>query len=67
MKAVRIHEYGGRETLSYVDAPVPEPKAGELPVRVEAAAVNPVDVQVREGSLKELRWSSRDTRAVRSC
>jgi NADPH:quinone reductase-like Zn-dependent oxidoreductase len=54
MKAIRIHEYGGVETLRYEDAPVPEPKAGELLVRVKAAAVNPVDVQVREGRLKEL-------------
>jgi NADPH:quinone reductase-like Zn-dependent oxidoreductase len=54
MKAIRIHEHGGRETLRYEDAPIPEPKAGELLVRVKAAAVNPVDVQVREGRLKEL-------------
>jgi NADPH:quinone reductase-like Zn-dependent oxidoreductase len=54
MKAIRIHEYGGRETLHYEDAPIPEPKAGELLVRVKAAAVNPVDVWVREGRLKEL-------------
>jgi NADPH:quinone reductase-like Zn-dependent oxidoreductase len=54
MKAIRIHEYGGRETLRYEDAPVPEPKAGELLVRVKAAGVNPVDVHVREGRLKEL-------------
>jgi NADPH:quinone reductase-like Zn-dependent oxidoreductase len=54
MKAIRIYEYGGRETLRYEDAPIPEPKAGELLVRVKAAAVNPVDVQVREGRLKEL-------------
>jgi NADPH:quinone reductase-like Zn-dependent oxidoreductase len=54
MKAIRIYEYGGRETLRYEDAPIPEPKAGELLMRVKAAAVNPVDVQVREGRLKEL-------------
>jgi NADPH:quinone reductase-like Zn-dependent oxidoreductase len=54
MKAIRIHEYGGRETLCYEDAPVPEPKAGELLVRVKAAAVNPVDVHVREGRMREL-------------
>jgi NADPH:quinone reductase-like Zn-dependent oxidoreductase len=54
MKAVRIHEYGGRETLCYEDARVPEPKAGELLVRVKAAAVNPIDVQVREGRLEKL-------------
>jgi NADPH:quinone reductase-like Zn-dependent oxidoreductase len=54
MKAIRINEYGGRETLRYEDAPIPEPKAGELLVWVKAAAVNPVDVWVREGQLKEL-------------
>jgi NADPH:quinone reductase-like Zn-dependent oxidoreductase len=54
MKAIRIYEYGGRETLRYEDAPIPEPKAGELLVRVKAAAVNPVDVWVREGRLKGL-------------
>jgi NADPH:quinone reductase-like Zn-dependent oxidoreductase len=54
MKAIRIYEYGGRETLRYEDASIPEPKAGELLVRVKAAAVNPVDVWVREGRLKEL-------------
>jgi NADPH:quinone reductase-like Zn-dependent oxidoreductase len=54
MKAIRIHEYGGHETLRYEDAPVPEPEAGELLVRVKAAAVNPVDVHVREGRMREL-------------
>jgi NADPH:quinone reductase-like Zn-dependent oxidoreductase len=54
MKAIRIHVYGGRENLRYEDAPVPEPKARELLVRVKAAAVNPVDVHVREGRMREL-------------
>jgi NADPH2:quinone reductase len=48
MKAVRIHEYGGPEVLVYEDVPTPEPKTGQVLVRVEAATVNPVDVAVRE-------------------
>jgi NADPH:quinone reductase-like Zn-dependent oxidoreductase len=52
MKAVRMHEYGGPEVLHYEDAPRPEPAAGEVLVRVHAAAVNPVDWKVRAGQTK---------------
>ena len=54
MKAVRIHTYGGPEVLKYEDAPRPQPQAGEVLVRVHAAAVNPVDWNVREGHMKDL-------------
>ena len=52
MKAVRIHEYGGPEVLSYEDIDKPEPQADQLVVRVEAAAVNMFDLTVREGRFK---------------
>ncbi|MBZ5578149.1 MAG: NADP-dependent oxidoreductase [Acidobacteriia bacterium] len=52
MKAVRIHAYGGPEVLKYEDAPRPEPAAGEVLVRVHAAAINPVDWKIRAGYLK---------------
>ncbi len=52
MKAVRMHEYGGPEVLRYEDAPRPEPAAGEVLVRVHAAAVNPVDWKIRAGYMK---------------
>lgn len=51
MKAVRIHDWGGVDTLRYEDAPRPVPGAGEVLVRVHAAAVNPVDWKIREGHL----------------
>ncbi len=55
MKAVRIHEYGGPEVLQYEDAPRPEPKMGEVLVRVRAASVNPIDWKIRAGHLKNVR------------
>lgn len=51
MKAIRIHSYGNGDTLRYEDAPVPEPGAGDVRIRVHAAAVNPVDWKIREGYL----------------
>jgi NADPH:quinone reductase-like Zn-dependent oxidoreductase len=49
MKAVRYHQNGGPEVLKYEDAPRPEPKGGEVLVRVHAAGVNPVDWKMRSG------------------
>jgi len=49
MKAIRLHEFGGPEVLRYEDAPVPEPKSGEVLVRVQAVGVNPPDWYLREG------------------
>ena len=49
MKAVRIHEYGGPDVLTYEDAPRPEPKDDEVSIRVYAAGVNPADRQIRSG------------------
>jgi NADPH:quinone reductase-like Zn-dependent oxidoreductase len=53
MKAIVVHEYGGPEVLKYEDAPRPEPKENEVLIRVKAASVNPVDVAIRKGYLKE--------------
>lgn len=51
MKAVRIYEYGGPETLKY-EIDVPEPTVGADTVLVEAVAtsVNPIDWKVRSGA-----------------
>jgi NADPH:quinone reductase-like Zn-dependent oxidoreductase len=49
MKAVRLHAYGGPEVLRYEDAPVPEPRPGEVRVRVHAVGINPPDWYLREG------------------
>src|SRR5690242_1654984 len=49
MKAIVIHQNGGPEVLKYEDVPRPQPKGDEILIRVMAAAVNPVDVAIREG------------------
>jgi NADPH:quinone reductase-like Zn-dependent oxidoreductase len=54
MKAVRIHQYGGREVLSIDDIPVPAIAPDEVLVRVVAASINPVDWKVRAGYLAQM-------------
>lgn len=49
MRAIRLHEFGGPEVLRYDEVPVPEPRAGEVLIRVRAVGVNPPDWYVREG------------------
>lgn len=52
MKAILVHEHGGPEKLSYEDAPVPQPAAGQARVRIEASGVNFIDIYYRTGLYK---------------
>jgi NADPH:quinone reductase-like Zn-dependent oxidoreductase len=52
MKAVRIHEFGGPEVLSYENVPMPHPNQSEIRIKVIAAGVNPVDWKIRKGFIK---------------
>jgi NADPH:quinone reductase len=49
MHAIRVHKYGGPEALTLEEVPIPEPKAGEARVKVEAIGVNFVDIYQRTG------------------
>jgi len=49
MKAVLFHQHGGPEVLEYTDFPTSEPKPGEALIRLHAAALNRMDVMVRNG------------------
>jgi NADPH:quinone reductase-like Zn-dependent oxidoreductase len=49
MKAVRIHQFGGPEVLTYEDIPDAQPLKDEVLVRVRACSLNHLDVWVRKG------------------
>ncbi|HEY2921033.1 MAG TPA: quinone oxidoreductase [Candidatus Binatia bacterium] len=49
MKAIRVHQFGGPEVLRYEEAPLPEPRAGEARVKLEAIGLNYIDVYQRTG------------------
>jgi NADPH:quinone reductase-like Zn-dependent oxidoreductase len=49
MKAVLFYEHGGPEVLQVAEIPAPEPGPGEVLVRLEVAALNHLDLWVRQG------------------
>ena len=49
MKALRFHEYGGRDKLVVESVPDPVAGPGEVVVKVGACALNHLDVDFREG------------------
>ena len=49
MKAVRIHQFGGPEVLTYEDVPDPQPRKDQVLIRVKACSLNHLDVWVRKG------------------
>ncbi len=53
MRAVGVIEFGGPEVLQVVDLPEVHAAAGEVRIRVYAAAVNPTDTSLRDGARAE--------------
>ncbi|HYT05734.1 MAG TPA: quinone oxidoreductase [Gemmatimonadales bacterium] len=49
MKAIRVNAPGGPEALRYEDVPQPQPAAGQVVIKLEAAGVNFIDVYQRTG------------------
>ena len=53
MRAVGLMVYGGPDVLQLLDVPEVHAGAGQVRVRVHAAAVNPTDTMARNGSRAE--------------
>src|SRR5215471_17605563 len=49
MRAIRVHESGGIDTIRLDEIPCPVPEVGEVLVAVKTAGVGPWDRLVREG------------------
>lgn len=53
MRAWVIHEFGGPEVMKLEEVDKPDVQQGEVLIKTEYAAVNPVDWKIREGMLKD--------------
>lgn len=53
MKAACLHAYGDVDQFVIDEVPTPEPGAGELLIKIEASAVNPFDLMVRQGFMAQ--------------
>ncbi|MCI0413391.1 zinc-binding dehydrogenase [bacterium] len=49
MKAAYFQQHGGSEVMVYGDQPDPQPRSGEVLVRIHVAAMNRVDKWIRDG------------------
>ena len=53
MKAVLVTGYGDVDQLVYTDVPDPKPGADEVLVKVAGLSINPFDLKLRSGQMKE--------------
>lgn len=52
MQAIRVQDYGGADQLRLEEVPAPQPKSGEVLVKLAFAGVNFIDVYMRSGVFK---------------
>jgi NADPH:quinone reductase-like Zn-dependent oxidoreductase len=62
MRAVLLMGYGGVDELELRDVPEPVAGPGEIKVRLVASSVNPIDVKLRSGAMRQ--WSPLDLPAI---
>jgi len=56
MKAIQYKTYGGVEVIEQVDIPIPSVQnENDVLIQVKAAGVNPIDMKIRMGVMKETR------------
>jgi NADPH:quinone reductase-like Zn-dependent oxidoreductase len=54
MKAIQFETYGGSEVLHVVDVADPHPVGKQVRLRVKTVGVNPMDIKLRSGAMKNL-------------
>jgi NADPH:quinone reductase-like Zn-dependent oxidoreductase len=54
MRAVMADDYGPPERLTVGELPIPRPGPGQIQVRVRTAALNPFDLRLLGGALREM-------------
>ena len=68
MKALCFYEHGELDVLRYTDVTEPEPQQGQVLLKVEACAINHLDVWVRRGwpglQLEMPHWGGADVAGV---
>ncbi len=52
MKAAYLESTGAPDVIRFGDLPDPEPRAGEVRVKILAVAVNPIDTYIRAGAVQ---------------
>lgn len=57
MKAIQIHQFGGPEELKYEEAETPKINPDDVLIKVFATSINPVDWKVREGEMKQMKFT----------
>jgi NADPH:quinone reductase-like Zn-dependent oxidoreductase len=53
MKAALLNSYGDVDQFVIADAPMPTPQPGEVLIKIEASAVNPFDLILRQGFMAQ--------------
>lgn len=53
-KAWAVQDYGAVEALALIDYPLADPGPGELLIDVEAMALNPLDLKIISGAMREM-------------
>lgn len=53
MKAAVIHAYGSPDELKFEDVADPSPGPDEVLIRTAAASINPLDLKIRSGAVKQ--------------
>ncbi|EOR95420.1 putative NADPH:quinone reductase (alcohol dehydrogenase superfamily) [Arcticibacter svalbardensis MN12-7] len=53
MKSIQYTKYGGPEVITLSEVEKPQPKENEVLIRVAATTVNPFEIKIRSGSMKQ--------------